>query len=149
MESKKRECGSCTVCCEGWLYADIYGRQMYPGVPCHFKSKCGCSIYKDRPEGCKKFSCGYLMENSPFPEWFKPDECGVLILTGSWQKGIFFALLETDRPLNIDILVWVIDYCKITNIPFAFRRNNKWRFFGSEEFNKEMQQKIKDFGRLF
>ena len=149
MEINKRQCGDCTACCEGWLSAEIHGYQMFPGQPCHFKSKCGCSIYNDRPDGCKKFTCGYVAENSPFPEWFKPSECGVIILVGNWQKGIFFALLETDRPLNIDVLVWVIDYCKSTNIPFAFRRSLKWRFFGPDEFVQEMSKKIESCGRIF
>lgn len=145
----KRECGDCTACCDGWLAADIYGHSMYPGCPCHFKSNKGCSIYNNRPDGCKNFKCGYLIENSPFPEWFRPKDCGVIIICSEWNNKPFFALLETDRPLNIDVLLWVIDYCTKNKFSFCFSRKSKWRFFGENDFIEEMNKRIKEKGRIF
>src|SRR5205814_3535317 len=30
---EKRECGTCTACCDGWAIGTIYGHEMKPGVP--------------------------------------------------------------------------------------------------------------------
>ena len=43
----------------------------------------------------------------------------------------------------------MIDYCKSKNIPFAFKRNLKWRFFGTKEFSEEMSKKIETVGRIW
>ncbi len=77
----KRSCDGCNVCCEGWLNGTIYGKRMYPGMPCHFKTEKGCGIYKKRPKDpCRDFYCEWL-KNTEIPEWFKPNTSKVLLRT--------------------------------------------------------------------
>ena len=50
-----RECRGCTMCCEGWLSADIKGHLMYPGQKCFYlKPVTCCSIYDTNNE---KYVC--------------------------------------------------------------------------------------------
>src|SRR6266853_1451403 len=44
-----RQCGTCTVCCDGWVKGTIFGHEMKPGLPCHFRGEGCCSIYERRP----------------------------------------------------------------------------------------------------
>ena len=32
LHAEKRECGTCTACCDGWAIGTIYGHEMKPGV---------------------------------------------------------------------------------------------------------------------
>ena len=43
----KKECGTCTKCCEGWLGANIKGHEMYPGKPC-FVAYSGTAPQEDK-----------------------------------------------------------------------------------------------------
>src|SRR6267154_5178884 len=69
----RRACGTCTACCDGWVVGTIRGHEMKPGQPCHFRGEGCCTIYERRPvDPCRNFVCGWLQEESPFPEEFKP-----------------------------------------------------------------------------
>src|SRR5713101_8412369 len=75
-----RACGTCTACCDGWVAGTIYGHEMKPGTPCHFRGEGCCSIYDKRPiEPCRNFVCGWLAADSPFPESFRPERRAVLL----------------------------------------------------------------------
>lgn len=50
------DCGDCTACCK--IYPDIEGIEMAPGTKiCPKLCSSGCSIYKKRPQTCKRYSC--------------------------------------------------------------------------------------------
>ena len=77
----KKTCGDCTACCSGVLSGEAHGHYFYKGRPCFFLTQKGCSIYANRPENpCVSFKCGYLSE-AFFPEWMRPDLCGILATT--------------------------------------------------------------------
>ncbi|HEU4650806.1 MAG TPA: hypothetical protein VFS49_05270, partial [Croceibacterium sp.] len=81
-----RACGECTACCDGWLPSTIHGHEMKPGTPCHFRGEHRCTIYERRPqEPCRSFVCGWLAKDSPFPESFRPDRLGVMIIRTRWR----------------------------------------------------------------
>ena len=77
--TQERSCGSCTKCCEGWAYGNIYGQELKPGTPCRFvEAGSGCSIYKNRPvEPCVVFKCAWL-EDPEVPDWVKPERSGLI-----------------------------------------------------------------------
>ena len=58
----KRECGTCTKCCEGWLTGEALGHNFYPGKPCHFLAvNKGCTVYAKRPKDpCSSYKCAWL-----------------------------------------------------------------------------------------
>src|SRR2546430_13952490 len=79
LQPARRQCGTCTACCDGWVAGKIRGHEMKPGQPCHFRGEGCCTIYAQRPvEPCRNFVCGWLMPGSPFPEEFRPDRLGVM-----------------------------------------------------------------------
>lgn len=96
-----RSCGTCTKCCEGWLYAEINDQAIYPGKPCtHLAGN--CTIYKKRPETpCKAFVCEWLADTS-IPEWMKPDKSQVILI----RHKDSVEMIECGQPLHAQPLEW-------------------------------------------
>src|SRR4051812_22220103 len=81
MASHRKECGDCTLCCDLVGVGEI---DKPPFTVCRFLSspltpgKHGCTIYKERPRGCRQWSCLWL--TSPdWPDELRPDRCGVVV----------------------------------------------------------------------
>jgi hypothetical protein len=102
-----RSCGTCTLCCK--LYA-IPELEKPAGAWCvHIRQGTGCTIYKDRPDSCHKFFCGWRLDPNLGPEW-KPEQSrfiltidvhiGALILTvdpgtpDAWKKEPYYSRLK-------------------------------------------------------
>src|SRR5207302_526051 len=84
----ERQCGTCTACCDGWLKIEVYGRKVDRGKPCPFSAGDHCTIYPTRPQDpCREFICGWLVRNSPLPEWMRPDKSDLILLASnfSWR----------------------------------------------------------------
>ena len=129
-----RSCDGCTKCCEGWLSATIYGKQMYRGRPCHFKSQNGCSIYEGRPEDpCKKYSCGWL-EILDVPEWMKPNLVNAIISKRKNDSLEWLELTEAGSKLDSSVLSWFFMYCMNSGINFSYQVDAAYNYFGSKEF---------------
>jgi hypothetical protein len=70
-----KSCGSCTVCCTVMGVPELKKR---PWEPCpHVTPGLGCGIYAERPTGCRKFICGWLLDPSMGPD-LKPENCHVV-----------------------------------------------------------------------
>ena len=82
MKSKeRRHCQPCTGCCDGWVQMVIDGVAVYPGSPCPHSTGSGCDDYANRPKDpCDNFNCGWILEDSPLPEWMKPDKGKVIVI---------------------------------------------------------------------
>ena len=53
----------------------IKGHPVYPGRPCPHSTGRGCDDYANRPKDpCIDFNCGWVVADSPLPEWMKPDK---------------------------------------------------------------------------
>jgi Fe-S-cluster containining protein len=102
---KGRPCGSCTACCEGWLYGDAFGFEFTIGKPCKFLGGRGCSIYDLRPYSpCQTFLC-HWKENTSIPEWLRPDKSNVIILKRQAGKFFYMRLIATGL-LELKIYEW-------------------------------------------
>lgn len=75
-----RSCGDCSLCCklpriefgpDGCKAAGEWCEQCVPGR--------GCSLYDDRPEVCRRFSCLWLTDDG-WPESHSPRKCGCVVL---------------------------------------------------------------------
>lgn len=132
----KRECGSCTECCR-WLIGNVYGKEYYPGRPCHFVGDGGCSIYENRPEvPCKAFYCEWI-QNLDFPEWMKPTNSKVILRFLSWgkdSKNIFLEARECGEKIDPNALNFLFSYHMRTNIPIKIQIDGGWNFYGPIEF---------------
>ncbi len=71
----KRVCGGCTACCKTHL---IYEISKPWGMWCsHCSIGKGCLIYADRPSGCQKFSCQWLLGFGKEEE--RPDRMKIVV----------------------------------------------------------------------
>lgn len=131
-----RICGSCTMCCQGWLYGEAYGHTFYPGKPCHFVCKDGCSIYEKRPENpCRLYKCAWKTDNF-FPEWFRPDISDVICTWIKWKENEFYLeVVECGKKLDSKILSWLfINHINGFLPNFKYTLDGGVNFVGSNEF---------------
>ena len=67
------------------LVGDVY---VYPGCPCPHSTGSGCDDYENRPKDpCVSFICGWVIQDSPLPEWMKPENGKVIVIFSimSWN----------------------------------------------------------------
>lgn len=112
-----RECGDCTACCDGWLIGNSYGNRFGNGKSCVFLVKKLCTIYKDRPQSCCDFQCAWTQ--NLFPEWMKPNQCGVMISV-EWDKS------RNIQFLRIIEMREVVDYIVYSEIEKFCNENNTY-----------------------
>jgi len=146
----RRECGTCTACCDGWVVGTIEGHEMKPGTPCHFRGQGCCTIYDRRPkEPCRNFVCGWLAADSQFPESFRPDRLGVMIVRTRWRSRPAYILKSAGRDPDEALLSWMRDFSTRTGAPFFYERAGERYGFGSPAFQQEMLAKLQANERLW
>jgi hypothetical protein len=137
--SNKRECGTCTKCCEGWLSADIKGHKMFPGKPCFFiEQGVGCKDYEGRPEDpCKDFECGWK-QIVGMPDEFRPELSGTIMSyrerTNSWT------LNKAPNNPSIQFLSWALLFVLTNGYNFVWYIDDQIYWIGSDEFCLEMKR---------
>ena len=96
---KKRECGSCNLCCK---LVPVPALKKDGNEWCsHCDIGVGFKIYKDRPLDCKAFSCGYALGMTS--ESFQPNKVGFYIAMDSANDillGMFKVYTEKHRLAN-------------------------------------------------
>jgi hypothetical protein len=110
---KKRECQPCTACCDGWVQMVIRGVSVYPGCPCPYSTGKGCDDYENRPEDpCDNFSCGWIIEGSPLPDWMKPDKAKVIVLFSKlrWQGLPVDLAVPVGEKIPTRSLAWLKEF---------------------------------------
>jgi len=138
-----RQCGACTACCEGWAAGSIRGHEMKPGVHCHFLVEKKCTIYSDRPQQpCRNFVCGWLAPDSPFPEEFRPDRCGVIVIRIRWREQPAYLLLPAGRDPDSAMLDWMRAFSVQSGRPFFYSEKGEKIGFGPPEFQREMLMRL-------
>ena len=81
MNKRKRSLQPCSGCCDGWVQMVIDKVPVYPGSPCPHSTGKGCDDYENRPvDPCVNFHCGWIVPNSPLPEWMKPNSGKVIVI---------------------------------------------------------------------
>jgi hypothetical protein len=100
-----RSCAGCTLCCK---IMGIAALEKPPGVWCkHCEPASGCRIYEDRPQECRTFFCGYLINGQLGEEWKPSRSRLVLELQGNrigvhvdpqrpdaWRREPFYSSLK-------------------------------------------------------
>ena len=134
-----RHCESCTACCEGWAAGTIRGHAMHPGLHCHFLNDKKCTIYSERPVSpCRNFVCGWLADESPFPEEFRPDKIGVIMIRIRWRNQPAHVLLSAGRDPDAALIKWMEAFAVRTGQPFFYSINGEKIGFGPVDFQREM-----------
>jgi hypothetical protein len=141
-ESRPRECGGCTACCDGWLKITIDGEPVYPGKPCPHSTGKGCRIYESRPQDpCRQFVCSWLEKGSAFPDAFRPDRLGVITLTGRWRGRAVYALVPAGRDPDAALIEWMTDYSNASGIPLLYQVQGEWYGHGPDELHRDLLAK--------
>jgi hypothetical protein len=64
----------------------INGVDVYPGHPCPHSTGKGCDDYENRPvDPCDNFNCGWIIPDSPLPDWMKPNNGKVIVVFNKFQ----------------------------------------------------------------
>ena len=138
-----RQCGECTACCEGWLAGTIEGHPMRPGVPCHFLAQSLCTIYPRRPASpCRNFVCGWLAPEGPFPDEFRPDKLGVIVVRIKWREQPAYLLVSAGHDPDEELLEWMREFAVRTMRPFFYQQNGEKLAFGPPEFQRDMLARL-------
>ena len=139
----QRACDECTACCQGWAEGEIRGHRMFAGQPCHFLQQGACNIYNDRPQSpCRNFVCGWLASGNPFPEHFRPDRAGVIIVPMRWRERAAFVLLSAGQDPSPEMLGWMQAYARHTGSPFFYQQGAERLGYGPLDFQQEMAAKV-------
>jgi hypothetical protein len=137
--ARSRACGTCTACCDGWVAGTIRGHEMRPGVRCHFAGDGCCTIYDERPVSpCRNFVCGWLAPGSPFPEEFRPDRLGVMIIQVAWRGKPAYLLRSAGRDPDEPLLEWMRAFSVRTGRPFFYEQAGEKLGFGPAAFQQDM-----------
>ena len=73
LRKNMQKCDECTLCCK---LLEIPETESKPNEWCKHCDN-GCSIYQDRPDGCREFECAWLQMDNVGIE-MRPDKCGVI-----------------------------------------------------------------------
>src|SRR5215471_13133974 len=82
-----RSCGSCTLCCK---VLGVPALDKPKGAWCtHCEKGVGCRIYERRPDACRSFLCGWLINPRFDAEW-KPERSKIVIAVAPDGNGLVF-----------------------------------------------------------
>jgi len=144
---RNRECGDCKECCTGTLYADVYGKVMDVGRPCHFLGGEGCTIYEKRPQLCRDYQCEWLRDDSTnIPEWMRPDLSKVIITQKTWGNNnqyVYWMIAESKQKIDSEILNWVYMYVSSHNICANIEVAGRWYQMGPPEFVEHIRNNVR------
>lgn len=135
-----RNCGECTACCEGWLFADVKIKdveyKVRPGNQCPMIINHSCSIHDTdlRPvHPCRDYSCIWL-DNKEIPDFMRPDKCGVILTNKVFNDVPYIQMVETGKKVDSTILAQVIQYTFYNNKNLEYVVDGNTYHIGSPEF---------------
>ena len=116
---------------------------MYPGRACHFLGSAGCTIYEERPTSpCRNFVCGWLGEPESFPDAFRPDLLGVIVIRIRWRDAPAYLLLSAGREPDAALLEWMRAFSRRTRRPFFYEHHGEKLAFGPPAFQADMLARL-------
>ena len=123
-----RQCHPCTGCCDGWVKISITDYVTMPGKPCPHSTPNGCGDYENRPvDPCRKFICGWVVEDSPLPDWMKPNDAGVIVIFDKFRfSGVPVDLaVPTGKKIPHRSLDWLKRFALQYGRPLVYFENTK------------------------
>lgn len=150
--SRRRHCGSCTACCDGWVRMTVHGHPVEPGQPCLYSTGRGCTIYSQRPDDpCRRFVCGWLQEHSSLPEAFRPDKIGFIVLPDMfiWGGAMVDVVTPAGRDPQGPPLEWLMRRAEREHRPFIYQQNGIWIGYGPQDFLSLIKEKMDRGERLW
>lgn len=137
-KKQQRICQPCTGCCDGWVRMVIEGEEVYPGRPCRHSTGQGCDDYERRPQDpCHDFNCGWVVADSPLPDWMKPNEAKVIVLFSklNWRGMPVDLAVPVGKRIPPRALQWLKQFSERNLRPLIFTEQIE----SNGEFQKEQQ----------
>ena len=106
----------------------INGVAVYPGSPCPHSTGRGCDDYANRPtDPCVNFNCGWVVPNSPLPEWMKPSDAKVIVIFNktSWRGMPVDVAVPVGQRIPPRALNWLKDFAVRHGRPLLFSEQVK------------------------
>lgn len=151
-EQLPRPCGDCSLCCDGWVKTQVLGHDIDLDKPCPFSSGQHCTMHDTRPDDpCRVFFCGWAEPESELPDWMKPDQSGVIVLSGrvSWAGRPVDVLVSAGKDPDKKLLDWYHEYSTKNLRPFIYESQQQWFAFGPKEFQQVVSQRLANGELLF
>ncbi len=101
----------------------INGHPVYPGRPCPHSTGSGCDDYANRPvDPCIHFNCGWIVDDSPLPDWMKPDNAKVIVIFNKarWRNVPVDVAVPVGRRIPPRALNWLKDFAERHGRPLLF-----------------------------
>ena len=132
-----RECGECNLCCK---VLNIPEYNAPAGTMCEHCTDKGCSIYEERHDICRGFSCLWLSQPQ-IPESLRPDKSGILFELPAGGMTYIGHLIEEDALNKPEIQIF-IDKIAEAGHPVLIQdtRTNKKMYKLAQNWTKEMVQ---------
>ena len=140
----------------------INGVEIYPGSPCPHSTGEGCDDYEHRPVNpCVSFYCGWVLPDSPLPEWMKPQRAKVIVLFDKlrWQGRPVDLAVPVGRRIPPRALNWLKRFSEQHGRPLLFteqivvdgrfQREQQVFCHGPPAFQEAVQEVLKAGGRLW
>jgi hypothetical protein len=141
---------------------DINGNSVYPGRPCPHSTGEGCSDYENRPANpCDSFKCGWIIPNSPLPEWMKPNNGKVIIIFNKlkWNNIPVDLAVPVGKKVPPRALNWLKEfsqnsmrpliYTEQTTVDGKFQKQQQILAYGPPAFQRDMEQWRKEGRNLW
>ena len=157
-----RQCQPCTACCDGWVQMNIRGAAVYPGCACPHSTGKGCNDYANRPvDPCDNFSCGWIVPQSPLPDWMKPNEAKVMVLFNKlqWRGLPVDVAVPVGKRIPPRALNWLkqfaeqhgrpLIYTEQTVVNGQFSKDQQTIAYGPPDFQQEITARIAQGQRLW
>jgi len=147
-----RSCGSCSLCCDGWVKTRVLGHEIDLGKPCPFSSGRHCTIHEKRPDDpCRAFFCGWTEPKSDLPDWLQPSQSGIIVLSGraTWSGRPVDVLVSAGKDPDEKVLGWFHAYSVKQIRPFIYQCNEQWYAFGPEAFQRVVLERVAKGRTLF
>ena len=131
----------------------IQGHPVYPGRPCPHSTGHGCDDYANRPvDPCNNFNCGWIVENSPLPDWMKPNNAKVIVIFNKtrWRGLPVDVAVPIGRRIPPRALNWLKEFAASNARPLlfseqvkengVFQREQLFSAHGPPEFRQHIAQ---------
>ena len=106
----------------------IQGHAVYPGCPCPHSTGTGCDDYANRPvDPCIQFNCGWIVPDSPLPDWMKPSNAKVIVIHDKirWRNVPVDVAVPVGRRIPPRALNWLKDFAEQQGRPLLFSEQLK------------------------
>jgi hypothetical protein len=144
-----RNCGTCAVCCGGYVRL-VVGDIIVDGAPCPHSTGHACGMYEHRPTTCRDFACAWLKPESALPGGFRPDMVGVIVLDHrlTWRDFPVDVLVVAGTPRK-NFLSWYEKYARRNMRLFLLQQGGFCSAFGPQEFQAAVSARLERGERLY